>query len=418
VSIRTDTLANGLRVVSDRMDSVETVSVGVFVEVGTRDEAPQINGVSHFLEHMAFKGTERRNAYAIAAEIEAVGGHLNAYTSREHTAYYAKVLKDDLPLAVDLLADILQHSVMDADELERERAVILQEIHQANDIPDDLVFDLFQETAYPDQPMGRPILGTVKQVEGMNRDDILDYMHSNYSAPRIVVSAAGQLDHQRLIEVIGNAFTAVPTHQETTRQPAHYTGGECLKVRALEQVQLLLGVDGLAFNDDAFYDLSVLSTLLGGGMSSRLFQEVRERRGLAYSIYSLMSCYSDGGMFAIYAGTGADTATELAPLLCDEMGKVGEEVTSEEVERAKAQLKSSLLMARESTSSRCEQAARQLAVYGRSTSVEELIGKLDAVDKISVEAVAQRLFRGPPTLTALGPVTNLKVFDDITNRLS
>ncbi len=418
MSVRTETLANGMRVASDRMDSVETVSVGVFVEVGTRDEAPGINGVSHFLEHMAFKGTERRNAYAIAAEIEAVGGHLNAYTSREHTAYYAKVLKDDLPLAVDLLADILQHSVMDADELERERAVILQEIHQANDTPDDIVFDLFQETAYPDQPMGRPVLGTVERVEGMSRDGVLDYMRGNYSAPRIVISAAGRLDHDRLVELVGNAFTAVPTHQETTRQPAHYTGGECLKVRDLEQVQFLLGVDGLTFDDEAFYDLSVLSTLLGGGMSSRLFQEVREKRGLAYSIYSFMSCYSDGGMFAIYAGTGADTAADLAPLLCDEMLKVGHDVTDEEVARAKAQLKSSLLMARESTSNRCEQMARQLAVYGRPLPIEELVGKLDAVDKDSVEAVARRLFRGTPTLTALGPVGDLDVFETINDRLN
>ena len=418
MSVRTETLATGLRVASDRMDSVETISVGAFVEVGTRDETPAINGVSHFLEHMAFKGTERRNAYAIAAEIEAVGGHLNAYTSREHTAYYAKVLRDDLPLAVDLLADILQHSVMDAAELERERAVIVQEIHQANDTPDDLVFDLFQETAYPDQPMGRPVLGTIERVEKMDRNGVLDYMRGNYSAPRIVVSAAGRVDHRRLVELVGNAFTDVPTHQETIRQPARYAGGACLQVRNLEQVQFLLGVDGIAFGDDAFYDLSVLSTLFGGGMSSRLFQEVREKRGLAYSIYSFMSCYADSGMFAIYAGTGADTAGELAPLLCDEMAKVCHDVTDEEVARGKAQLKSSLLMARESTSNRCEQMARQLAVYGRPIPIEELVGKLDAVDKASVEAVARRLFRGAPTLTALGPVADLDVFDDIAKRLN
>lgn len=418
MTIELSRLANGLTVVTDRMDTVQTVSVGTWVDVGTRDEHPDINGVSHLLEHMAFKGTERRNAYSIAAEIEAVGGFLNAYTSREHTAYYVKILKDDLPLAVDLLGDILQHSVLDADELEREQAVVLQEILQAHDTPDDIVFDHFQETAFPNQAMGRPVLGQPEVVKAMDREVVYNYMKSHYSAERMIVAAAGNLDHQTFTRMVEKNFDALPAYAQKTSEPANYSGGDFRKNQKLEQVHVVFGTHGITFDDEDFYPASVLSTLLGGGMSSRLFQEIREKRGLAYNIYSFLSCYKDCGIFGIYAGTGAEEAQGLLSLVMDEIEKVQDAVYDEEVCRARAQLKSSILMSLESTSSRCEQVARQLMVFGRTISTDEIVDRVDAVDKVAVSTAALRLFRGMPTVAAIGPVKELCAYDVLSNRLS
>ena len=279
MSVQTSRLANGLRVVSDPVDHVETASIGLWVDVGARYESEDTNGMSHLLEHMAFKGTERRSARDIAEEIEAVGGHLNAYTSRETTAYYAKVMKEDVPLALDLLADILQHSTFDAEELERERAVVIQEIAQVNDTPDDLVFDRFQETAYPDQPLGRSILGPPERVGSYSRDALAAYMAAQYRAGRMVLAGSGRIDHDGLVAAAEEAFTALPEGLTATPAAAVYGGGDCRLARDLEQAHLVVGFDGLAYDDDDFYALQVLSTLLGGGMSSRLFQEIRGAAG-------------------------------------------------------------------------------------------------------------------------------------------
>lgn len=416
-NIQVSTLENGLRVVSDRMETVETVSVGVWVDAGARDEQADINGVSHLLEHMAFKGTERRDAYAIAAEIEAVGGHLNAYTSRENTAYYAKVLKEDVGLAVDILGDILQHSAMDETELARERAVILQEIHQAHDTPDDIVFDHFQEAAYPGQPIGRPVLGRPDVVGSMARDRVLGYMRSLYSAPRLVVAAAGKIDHAELLALAETHFTNLPGHADAPREQATYLGGDYREARELEQVHLVLGVEGIAYSDDDYYTAAVLSAVLGGGMSSRLFQEVREKRGLAYAISSFLSCYLDTGIFGIYAGTGGEEAAELMDVVLDEIDKIRTSVGADEVARARAQLKASLLMGLESTSSRCEQLAQQMLVFGRPIPTGEIVEKVEAVDEAAVLRVANRLFKGAPTLAALGPVTGVAGHEAIAQRL-
>lgn len=416
--VRVTTLPNGLRIVTDPMETVETVSVGVWVEVGTRHERPELNGVSHLLEHMAFKGTRKRDARAIAEEIEAVGGHLNAYTSRENTAYYAKVLKEDLALAVDIIADILQHSVLDPDELARERAVIIQEIHQAHDTPDDIIFDHFQETAFPRQGLGLPVLGLADLIRDMPRPDIMDYMTRHYSAPRMVLAAAGRVDHDRLVELADKAFRSLPPAAERRNDAARYVGGDFREDRDLEQVHLLLGMEGVSYEDPDFYRASVLSTLLGGGMSSRLFQEVREKRGLVYSIYSFLSSYSDGGLFGIYAGTGEGDVEELLPLVCDEVMRVTADLDDGEVVRARAQLKASILMGRESTSSRCEQLARQMIVFGRPLPVAEVIANIDAVDTESVRRTAVRLFSTRPTLAALGPVEKVEGYDKVVSRLT
>jgi predicted Zn-dependent peptidase len=416
-SIRVTQLANRLTVVTDTMPTVETASLGAWVNAGTRHETADINGVSHLLEHMAFKGTERRSARAIAEEIEAVGGHLNAYTSREHTAYYAKVLKEDVGLAVDIIADILQHSTLDAEELAREQAVVLQEISQSIDTPDDIVFDYFQATAFPRQAVGRPVLGTAELVRAMSRPTVAGYMHDNYGAGRIILAAAGNIDHDRLVELAERSFTALPPDRPPADERAHYEGGDYREQRDLEQVHLVLGFEGVAYDDKDFYAASVLSTLLGGGMSSRLFQEIREKRGLVYSIYSFTSSYADGGLFAVYAGTGENEAAEVTPLVCEQVMKVTEGVQREEVDRARAQLKASILMSLESTSSRCEQLARQMLVYGRPVPVEEVVARVEAVDALQVQQAAKRLFSNAPTFTALGPLANVEDFAKLKARL-
>ncbi len=416
--IKITTLPNGMRVVTDPMSTVETASIGVWVDCGTRHETPEINGISHLLEHMAFKGTKRRTARAIAEEIEAVGGHLNAYTSRENTAYYAKVLKEDQALALDIIADILQHSVIDADELEREQAVVLQEISQANDTPDDIIFDHFQEAAYPGQAIGRPVLGRAEIVKSLSSATMHDYMHGNYAADRMVLAAAGRVDHDWLVDAAGQAFDSLRLSAELTEEGARYQGGDFREDRDLEQVHLVLGFDGVSYDDPDFYSASVMSALLGGGMSSRLFQEVREKRGLVYSIYSFSSSYRDGGLFAIYAGTGQDEVTELIPVVCDEVLKVCQSIDEVEVARARAQLKASILMSLESTSSRCEQLARQMLVYGRPMPVDEVVRQVEAVDAEACMKVARRLFATTPTVAAIGQVEQVEDYDRIRKRLA
>jgi len=412
------TLPNGLRIVTDRMEAVETASIGIWVDVGTRNEPAEINGVAHLLEHMAFKGTERRSARAIAEEIETVGGHLNAYTSREHTAYYARVLKDDVPLAVDLLSDILQHSVFDAEELQRERTVILQEIGQALDTPDDLIFDNFQERAYPDQGLGRPVLGQAEIIRTIERGAIADYMHTHYGASRMVLSAAGAVDHERIVELAAQRFGNLADQPAIPAEAARYVGGDRRDEKDLEQVHLVLGFPSVGYADPDYYASSVLSTLVGGGMSSRLFQEIREKRGLVYTIYAFGAAYEDGGLFGIYAGTGEDEVSELMPVLCDELLKTADSLTEVEIARTRAQLKASLLMGLESSSSRAEHFANHMLIHGRPLSSAEIVAQIDAVDRASVARIARRIFSAAPTFTALGPIGKVESFDRIIGRLA
>ncbi|MGQ0676060.1 MAG: M16 family metallopeptidase, partial [Rhodospirillales bacterium] len=345
MSVRVTTLNNGLRVATDRVDTVESATVGVWCDVGTRDEGARVNGVAHLLEHMVFKGTRRRTAKAIAEEIEAVGGHMNAYTAREQTAYYARVLKGDVDLAVDMIADILQHSLFDDEELKRERAVILQEIGQARDTPDDIVFDYFQAAAFPGQGVGRPVLGRADVVRRMKRGAVRSFLARHYAPGRLVLAAAGNVDHDRLVQLAGEKFDALAPAAAHARAPARYRGGEKRDQRKLDQVHLVLGFEGVGHHDPDFYPMQVMSMLLGGGMSSRLFQEVREKRALAYSIYSFAGSMRDGGLFGIYAGTGENRVRELMPVVAGELAKLGQSAGEAEVARARAQLKAGTLMA-------------------------------------------------------------------------
>ncbi len=414
MNVEVTTLKNGLRVVSDQIPNVETVTVGVWVDVGSRCEEEHENGLSHMLEHMAFKGTKKRTALDIAEEVENVGGYLNAYTSREHTTYYARLLKEDLLLGVDVLADILQNSLFNSDELERERGVIIQEIGQAEDTPDDVVFDLMQKAAYHDQPMGRPILGTIDLVNNFSRADLADYMSAHYKAENMVVAAAGNLDHNEFVQMVEDRFSALAPKRDYNKISAIYSGGDNRIHRPLEQVNLLFGFDGFSFSDPDCYTSQVMSMVFGGGMSSRLFQEVREKRGLVYSIYSYMGSYVDGGTFGIHAGTGPDQVSELIPVIADEFFKLTQDVSDEEVSRAKAQIKAGILMSLENTTSRMEQLGRQQMIFERHIPREEILARIEQVDADSVAKCASRILGGAkPSLGAIGPLGSLDDYDKI-----
>lgn len=412
-NVEITTLANGLRVVSEDMPRLQTASLGVWVDVGTRYEPAEVNGVAHMLEHMAFKGTERRSARAIAEEIERVGGSLNAYTSREHTAYYARILAGDVDLAADILADILQHSAFDPEELEKERHVVLQEIGQVKDTPDDLVFDLLQEASYPDQPMGRAILGPEEIVAAMPREALIDYMARHYGPSRLVLAGAGRVEHARLVDLAQRLFGSLPATVGAAAAPASYVGGTRIERRPdLEQVHLCLAVEAVPYHHPDHFVLQVLSTALGGGMSSRLFQEARENRGLCYSVFSFASAYADTGQLGVYAGTDPEDLGELMQVVAAETRQLIDDPSEDELARARAQLKASLLMGLESCSSVCEDLARQLLCFGRHIPTEEVVARIDAVDTAAVRRAGRQLLTGKGlTLAAVGPLDALPDVD-------
>lgn len=418
MGVKITSLDSGLTVVTDHIASVETAAVGVWVSVGARHETPELNGVSHMLEHMAFRGTTKWTSQQIAERIEAVGGHLNAYTSREATAYYARVLKNDVPLAINLISDILQYSVFREEELERERGVILQEINQTLDTPDDVVFDHFQGTAYPNQAFGRPIAGTISSVKGLTRQAIRGYMEQNYAASNMVLAAAGNVDHDKIVALAAQDFGDLKPDAHVPLEPARYQGGDTRILRELEQIHLVLGFPCVPLGHPSYYAASVLSTILGGGMSSRLFQEVREKRGLAYTVQSFVTASVDAGLFGVYAGTGVREAQELMPVLGNELARVSSTLGEPEIQRAKTQLTASLMMGLESTSARCERLAQQMMIYGRPLDPSEIIDRIESVTCESLSALASDIFRQKPTLTALGPVAGLETYETFCARLT
>ena len=413
MDVKTTTLPNGLRVVTETMPHLKTAALGIYIGAGARWEEERNNGVAHMLEHMAFKGTERRSARAIAEEIEAVGGHLNAWTAREQTAYHARILQEDVPLAIDMIADILQHSTFAPDELERERGVILQEIGQTNDTPDDLVFDLLQEAAWPDQPLGRSILGTEERVQGMSRADLSEFMSRHYHAPDMVLAAAGGIEHDAIVELAEKHFSSLSRDRTPPHAASAYAGGERRDVRELDQAHIALAWPGIPFGDPDIYAAQIYSTLLGGGMSSRLFQEVREKRGLAYSVFAFTTAYEDNGLLTVYAGTGEDQYDELIPVIAEQMHATAKSVGADEIARARAQIKAGLLMSLESPSARIDQFGRQLFVHGRVLDTDEMLARIAAVDDAAVRRVAARYLAGTPTLSAIGPVAALADYDRI-----
>jgi predicted Zn-dependent peptidase len=401
MSVAVTTLKSGINVVTDTMPHLETASLGVWVNSGSRDERHDEHGISHILEHMAFKGTRRRTARQIAEEIEAVGGDLNAATGAESTAYYARVLKADVPLALDVLSDILSEPAFDRDELVREQNVIVQEIGAVADTPDDLIFEHLQVIAFPDQPLGRSILGTAKTVKSFDGGRLRDYLARNYRAPDIVVAAAGAVDHQAVVAEAEKRFASFNGPAGPLPQPAKFGGGTHVEKRDLEQVHIALALPGVAQTDPTLYALQVFTNVLGGGMSSRLFQEAREKRGLCYSIYTFHMPYSDVGMFGLYAGTDAADTSELMRLIVEEIANGAETISEQEIARAKAQMKAGLLMALESSGERIGQLARQMITRGRPIPIDELIENVDAVTVESARAAGRALIARGKLATAM-----------------
>jgi predicted Zn-dependent peptidase len=409
MSVEVTRLPSGLVVVTDSMPNLESVSLGVWVGAGSRDERLDEHGISHLLEHMAFKGTTRRTARQIAEEVEAVGGDLNAATSVETTSYYARVLRADVPLAVDVLSDILSDPTFDPEELQREQSVIVQEIGAAEDAPDDIVFDKLQETAFPGQSIGRSILGTRDTVRSFDRKRLAAYLARNYCAPDMVVGAAGAIDHNALVEQVKERFASFAGPLAPVPEAARFVGGSYIETRDLEQVHVALAMQGLPQRDPDLFSLQVFTSIVGGGMSSRLFQEAREIRGLCYSIYTFHAPYADTGMFGLYAGTDAADVPELMRVVVAEIINASDTITEAEVARAKAQMKASLLMVLESSSARAEQLARQIYAWGRPIPLAELVARVEAVTVASASAAGRALIgRSRPAIAALGPGPGLE----------
>ncbi len=407
-----------MTVVTDQMPYLKTAALGIWVRTGSRVETVHQNGITHLLEHMAFKGTKTRTARGIAEEIEAVGGELNASTSIEHTNYYARILAEDMPLAVDILSDILQNSTFDEQELQREQHVILQEIGAANDSPEDQAFDLFQETAWPDQAIGRPILGTPETVQGFNRDVLNAYLAERYRGPDMVLAGAGAVDHDALVALAKEKFGSFSGEAAPQESEARYTGGETLRNKDLMEAQVLLGFEGRPYKSEDYYAIQILASVLGGGMSSRLFQEIREKHGLCYAIYSFHWAFSDTGLFGVHAATSHDDLGALMPMIADELIAATQTITEDEVARSRAQIRAGLMMALESPAARAGQIARQILVHGRVLPPDEISSKIEAVTAADIRRVAHETFVGTtPTMTAIGPVDGIMTADELAGRL-
>jgi predicted Zn-dependent peptidase len=418
MSIEITKLENGLIVATDPMPNLESAALGVWAGCGARHETGAEMGLSHMLEHMAFKGTARRSAKAIATEIESVGGELNAYTAREQTAFHARVLKGDVGLALDILSDILVNPAFDEDELEREREVILQEIGQARDTPDDLVFDHLQQACYPDQSMGWPIFGSENTVSQFTSGDLRSYMRANYLAPSMMLIASGAVEHARIVEEGDRFFSSLRSLSGRSPTAARYRGIEIRENKEdLEQAHLAFAFPGVAIADPDAVTAQVFVTALGGGMSSRLFQEAREKRGLCYTIHAFAQAHFDTGTIAIYAGTSQANAGQVAPVIAGEIEAMASGATEEEAARARAQLKASLLMTLESPAARCELMAGHLFAYGRVLSLAEITARVDAVDAAALRRFAENLAaRGEPAMAAVGPLRSLESHETFARR--
>ena len=421
MTIQQHQLSNGFRIVTEHMPGLKSASIGIWVDVGGRHERLEQNGIAHFLEHMAFKGTKSRSALQIAEAIEDVGGYFNAYTSREMTAYYARVLEEDVALGLDVIADILRNSVFDPREIEVERGVILQEIGQALDTPDDIIFDWLQEVAYPDQALGRTILGPAERVSAFTRDDLQRFVGEHYGPNQMILAAAGAVDHDAIVKMAEGLFgdmPAVPRASELI-QPAVFAGGERRENKALEQVHFTLAFEGPTYRDPAIYTAQIYATALGGGMSSRLFQEVREKRGLCYTIFSQAGAYEDSGMMTIYAGTSAAEIAELAHVTVDEMKRAADDMTAAEVARARAQMKAGLLMGLESPSNRAERLARMVSIWDRVPTIEEAVAHIDDVTTGDVKDMAAKTATQAPAAMALyGPAEAAPSLAGLKERLA
>ncbi|UWR57252.1 M16 family metallopeptidase [Phaeobacter inhibens] len=405
MTVQQHQLANGFRIVTETMPGLQSAAIGVWVTAGGRNERIEQNGIAHFLEHMAFKGTKRRSALEIAEAIEDVGGYINAYTSREVTAYYARVLQEDVPLALDVVADIVLNPVFDPREIEIERGVILQEIGQALDTPDDVIFDWLQEESYHDQPIGRTILGPAERVRAFDREDLERFVGEHYGPGQMILAASGAVDHDTIVKLAEELFGGMSPKTLVMPAAASFTGGEARQEKALEQAHIALAFEGPGYRDDAIYTAQIYSSALGGGMSSRLFQEVREKRGLCYTIFAQTGAYADTGTLTLYAGTSGDQLDELAGITIDEMKRAASDMSDAEVDRARAQMKAGMLMGLESPTNRAERLARLVQIWDEVPPLEDTVARIDAVTTADVRAMAEEMaHRASMALALYGPV--------------
>ena len=419
MSVQLTTLPNGFRIVTEPMAGLESAAIGLWIEAGARHESDTQNGIAHFLEHMAFKGTARRSALQIAEEIEDVGGYINAYTSREMTAFYARVLRADVGLALDVLADIVLNPAFDAREIEVERGVILQEIGQALDTPDDVIFDWLQEAAYPAQAIGRSILGPSDAVSRFNAADLRRFVGAHYGPGQMILASSGAVDHDVLVRLAEPLFGHLAPKPRLITEPARFMSGERRELRDLEQAHFALAIEAPDYRAPDFYASQVFSGALGGGMSSRLFQRLREDRGLCYTVFAQSGAYADTGMITIYAGTGADEIGELSRLTMDEIRRAADGLTDAEIARARAQMKAGLLMGLESPSSRAERLAKLLSIWGRVPDLSETIARIDAVTRAEVQDHATSLLTGGKLALALyGPIEQAPMLAELSERLA
>ena len=418
MSINVTTLDNGFRIVSEQMSGLKSASVGIWINTGGRNETLKQNGIAHFLEHMAFKGTQSRSALDIAQAIENVGGYINAYTSKEMTAYYARVLENDVPLAIDVISDILLNPIFDQRELETERGVILQEIGQSLDTPDDVIFDWLQEAAFPDQPLGRTILGPSELVKNFSREDLLEFVSEQYGPEQMVLSAAGSVDHKKIVSQVKLLFDKKEPISKAAMISSKYNGGEKQVDKNLEQAHFALAFEAPGYRDETIYTSQIYSIALGGGMSSRLFQEIREKRGLCYTIFAQGGAYSDTGLLTIYSGTSADSLKDLSDITISEMKRMAIDFEQIELDRARVQMKAGLLMGLESASARAERLARMLTIWDRIPTLDEIVKKIDAVDLNDVRHFSDSIISNKkPTLSTYGPISNGVPFNQIIDSL-
>ena len=417
MTVQSATLSNGFRIVTEEMPGLESAAIGIWVTAGGRHERPEQNGIAHFLEHMAFKGTRTRSALQIAEAIEDVGGYINAYTSREVTAYYARVLRNDVALGLDVIADILRNPLFDLKEIETERHVILQEIGQALDTPDDVIFDWLQEKAYPGQALGRTILGDAGLVGRFGREDLATFVTEHYGPDQMILAAAGAVDHAAIVAQAERLFGDMIPREARPADAAEFRGGESRQVKTLEQAHFALALESPGYREEAFYAGQIYSVALGGGMSSRLFQEIRENRGLCYTIFAQTGAYADTGMTTIYAGTSGEELRDLMNITIDEMKRAAEDMSPQEVARARAQMKAGLLMGLESPSARTERLARMTQIWGKVPPIEETVSRIDSVTTGDVRAFAERIAAEAPAALALyGPVDDAPDLDAVQKR--
>ena len=418
MTVQTHHLKNGFRIVTENMPGLKSASIGIWINAGGRHERIEQNGIAHFLEHMAFKGTSRRSSVQIAEAIEDVGGYINAYTSREMTAYYARVLAGDVALALDVVSDIVLNPIFDPAEIEVERGVILSEIGQALDTPDDIIFDWLQEVSYPDQPLGRSILGPEERVANFKKWDLSTFVSENYGANQMILAAAGAVDHDKIVLQCEEIFGDLVARKQSPVLPGHFQGGEIRQVKDLEQAHFALAFESPNYKNPDIYTAQVFATAFGGGMSSRLFQEIREKRGLCYSIFASVGAYCDTGTLTMYAGTSGDKVSELANITMDELKRAADDMGEAEVARARAQMKAGLLMGLESPSSRAERLARMVAIWDRIPSLDEIVAQIDGVTTETVRNFAGSMSSGAPAAMALyGPVADAPAVEKLQARL-